>query len=568
MPDIMLRKTMIVIAVVVVIIVIAASVSIYELEKKPAPKTLTYYSQYDVSTLDPADAYDSGSFIPIQNTYDTLVTYPLTTISTLAPDLATSWNVSSNGLVYTFHLRHNVTFSNGDPMTAADVVFSFDRILTMNSPSSGVAWIDSQDLNTSSIVAVNNYTVQFTLEHKFNPFLETLATVEPNGIVDKKVVEANGGVTANTDNSYMTNNTVGTGPYMVQSWTKGQQVVLVQNPHSWRTWNTSHYAKIVMLLNQQPSTAVSAAKSGAATVADIPFSEAPSLANATNIKVVASTVPRTKMIAFDLNSSNNFMNNTSVRQALSWAFPYQQVIDTAFLTYASPLNGPVASQIYLGSQSMPGKNFTYNLSMAAKILDNAGFTNNSNHLRFGGTALTLYTESSVGWEVTAGQLYQAALAKVGITLSVKNVPSSTFDSEQGTNSWDMMIARWGPDYNDPSDYALPFVGGSSIGGDTYGTHYNNTTINNAILDAMSTTNTTNETNDYMKVWEVQNVNPSLIYMAVTDHIAAVSNTLTNFSYNAIITYNFFFYYPASTSGSSSSAIVGEPAVAPAVKFSL
>lgn len=552
----MLRRSGAIIAVILAIIVIGSSVYVfYHGKSQPVAKTLTYYAQYDVSSLDPADAYDSGSFIPIQNSYDTLITYPMTTIGTLVPDLATSWNVSSNGLVYTFHLRHNVTFSNGDPLTAQDVVFTFDRILTMNSPSSGVAWIDSQDLNTSSIVALGNYTVQFTLTHVFNPFLETLATVEPNGIVDKKVVEAHGGVAANQDNGWMTNNTVGTGPYTVLSWIKEQQVVLVPNPHYWGRGNSSHYTRIVILLNTQPSTAVSAARSGSATIADIPFSEAASLSGSTNIKVISSPVPRTKMVAFDINSTDSFMANQSVRVALSWAFPYKQVIDTAFLTYASPLNGPVPKQIYLGSQSMPTKYYGYNISKAASILDQAGFTNNSNGQRFNGTALTFYAESTVGWETTIGQLYQASLAKIGITLNVKSVPSSTFGAEQSTNTWDMMVARWGPDYNDPSDYALPFVGGAYIGGDAYGTHYNNSVINSAILDAMSTTNLTKEIADYHVVWGQENMNPSLIFVAVTDHIAAVSNSLTNFSYNAIITYNFFHYYPSPLGGSSAAYVV-------------
>lgn len=563
----MLRRTMLIIVVAIVVIVVISAVSaafLLQPKHSTTSKTLVYYSQYDVQTLDPADAYDSGSFIPIQNSYDTLVTYPMTTIGQLIPGLATSWNVSSNGLVYTFHLRHNVKFSNGDSFTAQDVVFTFQRVLEMNSPSSGVAWIDSQDLNSSSIVALDNYTVQFTLTHVFNPFLETLATAEPNAIVDMKAVKANGGVVANKDNSWMANNTVGTGPYKVQSWTKAQQVVLVQNPNYWGGWNGTHYTKIVILLNTQPATAISASRSGAATLADIPFSQASSLNNATNLKVISNAVPRTKLIGFDLNSSHTFMANKSVRIALSWAFPYQQVISTAFQSYATPLNGAVPTQIYLGQQAMPSKYYSYNLAKAAAILDQAGFTNNSNGQRFNGTALTIYSDSAVAWQTTVDQLYQAALAKIGITLDIKSVPASTGYSVQGTNQWDMMIDTWGPDYNDPSDYALPFIGGAAIGGDVYSTHFNDSIINNAILNAMVTTSTQTEISDYNAVWVEANQNPSLIYVAVTDHIAAVSNTLTNFSYNAIITYNFYHYFPSTA---TSSVVTQSPLMARADHYS-
>ncbi len=555
------------IVVAVVVILVVAGVAAYFLLSGPAPaaqRTLVYYSQYDIQTLDPADAYDSGSFIPIQNSYDTLISYPLTTISEFAPALALNWTISSDGLTYTFYLRHNVKFSNGNPFTADDVVYTFQRVLRMNSPSSGVAWIDSQDLNTSSIKALDAYTVQFKLTHVFNPFLQTLATAEPNAIVDKETVEANGGITNGQDNPWMTNNTVGTGPYMVQSWTRGQQVVMVRNPNYWGSTSGPHYDKVVMLLNVQPSTAISAARSGDATIADIPFTQVASLSNATNVNVEVSAVPRTYMVGFDINSTHSFMANASVRQALSWAFPYDQVIANAFQGYASPLNGPVPKQIYLGTESMPTKYFSYNLGKAAAILDAAGYTNVSGH-RFGGAALTFWTISSVGWHTTVAQLYQAALAKIGVTLDIHNVPESVVSATQHTNTWDMMINAWGPDYNDPSDYALPFVGSAAIGGDTYHTVYANATIDNALLDAMSTTSLAQEIADYRTVWTVQTQNPSLIWMCVAQHIAAVQKTLTNFTYNAIITYNFFFYLPSSSVGASS-LTVGS-AVAPQTRLS-
>ena len=529
--------------VAVLAIIVVAGLADYFLLTPPASKVLVYYSQYDIQSLDPADAYDSGSFIPLQNCYETLVTYPVENITTLLPDLATSWNVSSDGRVYTFNLRQNVKFSNGDPFTSDDVVYSFQRILTMNSPSSGVAWIDSQEMNSSSIKALDPYTVQFTLSHPFSPFLETLATVEPNGIVDKAVVEAHGGVVANQDNTWMAANAVCTGPYIIQSWTHGQQVLMVENPTYWRGWNGPHYDKVAMLLNQQPSTAIAAAKSGDATIADIPFDQAPSLANATNFKIESSPVPRTKLMTFNLNSTHSFMKDQNVRVALSWAFPYNDVINQAFKGYAADLNGPVAAQIYLGQESEPSKYFSFDLQKAASILDQAGYTKGANGLRFNGTALVLYSESTEAWATTIDELYQSALSQIGVVTDIHSVPPSTVYAARKGSGWDLMIVTWGPDYNDPSDYALPFVGSAAIGGDTYNTSYNNSVIDSALLDAMLTQDTSREIADYHTVWDQANRNPNMIFMAVTTNVAAVSNTLSNYSYNAIITYNFYFYTP-------------------------
>jgi peptide/nickel transport system substrate-binding protein len=529
--------------IVVVALVVVGAVAGYWITRPPPSAILTYYSEYDIATLDPADAYDSGSFIPIQNCYDTLVGYPVDSISTLVPVLATDWSVSSDGLVYTFNLRKNVKFSNGNPLTAEDVVYTFQRILTMNSPSSGVAWIISQDLDINSVKALDDYTVQFTLTHPFNPFLQTLATVEPSGIVDKETVEAHGGVAANEDNQWMTENTVGTGPYVVESWTRGQQVTMVKNPNYWGGWNGRHYDKIVMLLNQQPSTSISAAMSGAATIADIPFDQAETLSGATNFKMISHPVPRTKLLTFDVKSVHTFMADKAVRVALSWAFPYDDVIAQAFRGYAAPLNGPVPAQIYLGVESNPTKYYSFDLDKAAAVLDQAGYVKNADGLRFDGTALTLYSDSTYAWATTAGQLYQSALTKIGIVTDLRSVPASTRLAVQKTNEWDMMIVTWGPDYNDPNDYALPFVGSTAVAGDVYYTGYSNPVIDDALIRAMETTDTAEQTKYYTTVWEQANQDPNMIFMAVTSHIAAVSNSLTNFSYNAITTYNFYAYTP-------------------------
>lgn len=552
----MMRRTMVAVAIILVAIVVGSSVAYVELSGKsgsaPKQNTLTYYSEHGVVSTDPADAYDLGGYIVLQNTYDTLVTYQATSISKVIPDLATNWTESSNGLVYTFNLRHGVKFANGDALTAQDVVYTFDRILTMNSPSTGVAWIDSQDLNTSGIKAIGNYTVQFTLTMPFSPFLVTLAAVEPNGIVDEKVVQANGGVIANQDNPYMENNTAGSGPYYVQSYTKGQEIVLAENPYYWKGWTSPHYTKVVMYLDSSASTAVSAAKSGQATLADIAeFSEAQSLESASNFKIVATPIPYTSMVDFNLNSSNSFMANQSVRQALSWAFPYNQTLSTAFKGFAEPLNGSIPSNVYLGQQSEPYRYYNYNLSRASKILDAAGFTNDSQGQRFNGTALSIYDESPQSWMVTEATLFQNALAKIGIVTDIHSVPTSTYFQVQTTNKWDIMTVDWVLDYNDPSDFAIPFAGSLSIGGDTDLTYYNNSIVDNAILDGMSTTNVTQEIADYHTVWAQENLNPNNIWVATIDYTVAVSNTLSNYSFNAVLMYDFYFYIPATTSAGTS-----------------
>jgi PKD repeat protein len=106
--------------------------------------TMVYYTIGEPRTLDPADAYDKASTEVIFSIYEGLITYKRNDTKTFYPSLATDWNVSDDSLTWTFNLRENVKFSNGNDFTAEDVKYSFDRVLIMNAPESGVSWILSQ----------------------------------------------------------------------------------------------------------------------------------------------------------------------------------------------------------------------------------------------------------------------------------------------------------------------------------------------------------------------------------------------------------------------------------------
>ena len=122
------------------------------------PQVIVFYAATEVLSLDPMDAYDTMSFIPIQNMYDTLITYPGVDIGNYTGCLATSWTVSDDGYWYNFTLRQGVKFSNGNAFTAEDVNFSIQRIMTMPTET-GVEWILTQDVDQNSCTVIDDYHV-------------------------------------------------------------------------------------------------------------------------------------------------------------------------------------------------------------------------------------------------------------------------------------------------------------------------------------------------------------------------------------------------------------------------
>ena len=248
------------------------------------PTTFTEASFGDADTLDPALSYDTASGNIIQNVYQTLVFYDGEKPSDFVPMLADSWDVSTDGQTFTFHLHPGVKFQNGDPMTASDVAYSFQRgvlqggtaspqwllaaaflgssisdIAEVVDPSgaldddkASLAKADPAKLKaaceqmTAAVVADDTAnTVTMKLAQPWGPFLPTIAQGW-GSVMDKAWTVKNGGWDGSCDtwqNFYAPTSADdplskvmnGTGPFSLDHWTAGQEIVLVKNPTYWGT---------------------------------------------------------------------------------------------------------------------------------------------------------------------------------------------------------------------------------------------------------------------------------------------------------------------------------------------
>lgn len=208
---------------------------------------------------DPHVGFEDIYRVMIKATYDTLVTFRGNDLSKIVPGAATSWTVSPDAATYTFTLNPAVKFNSGTPLTSADVVFSYQRLHTLQGPPSSLA--DAID----SVTAPDPKTVVIKLKAPDVTFLTQLTQVN-FAILDSKAMQANGGTDAadakdkDKASAYLETHSLGSGPFQIKEYVVGEKLVLGLNPNSWRP--APFYKAIIFQNVEGPEAQIAAVKRG------------------------------------------------------------------------------------------------------------------------------------------------------------------------------------------------------------------------------------------------------------------------------------------------------------------
>lgn len=344
---------------------------------------------------DAQDNMQSAGFM-LRGTYEALVTYKTQEKVELEPCLATSWDVSADGLIYTFHLRQNVLFHDGTPFTAQAVKLSFDRIMTLKLGKLG--YIEGI---VSSVEVVDDFTVRILLTSPVASILSRLANipiVSPTPILQHPEDMAK---------EWYANNMDGTGPYMLDYFDPPAETALKRFDAYWGGWEGKHFDEIRFVTVPDALTARQMLLAGdvdgmwSALVEDFAALKANP-----DVQLVPGSPPTYYTIAF--NCLKFPTNNRRVREAISLAFDFETLVE---LIGGRPLNdsirGPVAETNGYFDSSLPAPE--YNLERAKTLLAEAGFP--------GGKGLPpIELVWSRVWDVEAKavQVLQEGLTQIGI----------------------------------------------------------------------------------------------------------------------------------------------------------
>ena len=302
----------------------------------PNPDVLVVTVNDDVFNLDPAavNGNDVGMNV-ILNVYDRLVALAPedgAVIPSLATDVPSVDNglLSEDGLTYTFPLREGVVFSDGTEMTAEDFKYSWDRVVEMNLPEGQAPLFE----NVAATTVVDDLTFEVTLSQVDASFLAFLAAHPAASVVSQDAVEGNGGIAAGQPNEFMAQNMVGTGPYTLASWERGDRMSFDINPDYWG--EPAHLPVRWELIVDSPATGLQAREYD---IVDISPTDVPSfdgiehavvntdildlqvLQIGMNMNIAEGALPEGDTIPLD------FFQDVRVRQAFNYAFDYQGYID-------------------------------------------------------------------------------------------------------------------------------------------------------------------------------------------------------------------------------------------------
>lgn len=388
-----------------------------------------------IQTLDPALGQGDIAMQVMDSVYGKLVVYRGSDATQVYPNLATSWDISDNGLTYTFHLRQGVKFHNSDEFSADDVVYSINRVLKVNKAAASI--LKNVDITLDSARKVGPYTVSVTIGH-VHPTFTVLASLETVYMMDETWVNSH-------DDTYISDHENGTGPYIVESWVKKQQMTLVQFPNYWKGWEGKHVTKVILRVVPEYSTRLLELLKGTVDTAYVPADHLADVEGNSGI-VVNQTGFESYVLYIHINCQWKYFKDKRVREALAYSFPYDPTVKVAYKNTAFKAEGLIAKGIFGYPAEMEGHWYHQDLNKAKELLAEAGYPNGLPE------PITMFYDTGRTSREKFGLMWQAALAKIGITLKVQPQDWPTLAERVDKGDLPLYASGWYADVPDGMTY--------------------------------------------------------------------------------------------------------------------
>ncbi|MBW2056607.1 MAG: ABC transporter substrate-binding protein [Deltaproteobacteria bacterium] len=437
-------------------------------EAAKLPKDILVFASTDsITTWDPSAAYSTeSSYMP--NIYETLIwVSPPGSDKPFQPGLAEDWRVDDNGLKWTFYLRKGVKFHDGGMLTAQVVKDSIERTMKMGK---GAAFIFSP---LKEIKTLSDYAVQFILKEPA-PFDRIIASANAAWIISPKAV-------GNDRKWFDQGREAGCGPYMLESWKPDEEIIFRRFDDYWKGWEGPHFTRIVVKIVKEATVAEQMLEAGVADLATRIPTESFRTFDAKECCELLKG-PSFMNYYIHLNTAKFPFNNKLIRQAVSYAIPYKDIIDVSVAGFGRQAVGPVPNGQFGHDDTL--FQYTYDLDKAKSLMAQAGYPNGiKDRLMF-----TYASENPA--EKAFAPLVKEALGRIGIEVDIRPmIWTAQWELMKGgpEKAHHMAAVMWWPTFSDPYEtlYSLWHVEEKPYWNFSY---YKNPEFDRTILEAYSTPN--------------------------------------------------------------------------------
>jgi peptide/nickel transport system substrate-binding protein len=408
-----------------------------------AQGTLIVGMQYEPVTLDPHVTGQANAIRILNNAFDTLIYAD--DQGGLNPHLATSWEISDDGLTYTFTLREGVTFHDGTPFNAEAVRFTFERIM------------DPATLSQSAISAIapyassevlGDYQIRFTLSEPSAIWLRNIAT-GPVGIVSPAGVAALGDRFARTP--------VGSGPFIITEWIDKDSVVMVKNPdYAWAPeavghQGPAHLDRLVFRFIPENQVRFGTLETGETNIIeDVPALFVRFLDANPSLELVSVPYPGSAR-QFMINTQTFPTDDVAVRRAILLATNVEGIIASLYAGVPPIGNGPMTASTYGAVVGIYRDTYPYDPEAAKQVLDEAGWVVGADGIRVkDGQRLALVANvlADVPEYGELTQVVQAQVRDIGMDMSLKSLSRSPWFASNAEGDYNLVgMALWNTDPN-------------------------------------------------------------------------------------------------------------------------
>ncbi|AMJ63860.1 ABC transporter substrate-binding protein [Bosea sp. PAMC 26642] len=377
----------------------------------------------DLVSLDPIATSDNASIFAQLLVFDTLLR-PSKDATKLEPGLAESWQVSADGLTYSFKLRE-AKFSDGTPVTAGDVAFSLKRAGSDASNwkrfFAGIDQIETPD----------DRTVVLKLKKVFTPLLNNLALFS-SAILPQKAFEAASGT--------FFEKPIGSGPFTVAAWNKGQGLSLKKNANYWQAGKPDLDGAELMVIPEGNSRVLKLQAGEIDAALEIPLNQMQGLSRAGTIKTAVANVLRSDFVL--MNTKKKPFDDVRVRQALNYAIDKEGLVKALLYGAGKVSNSPMPPMAYADPDLKP---YAHDIAKAKALLKEAGYAD--------GFKTSLLVHSGRPLHRQLGQALQSALAQIGVTAEIRLVEGGTHWSTTKAGDYEMAVSYASSDTIDPDQMA-------------------------------------------------------------------------------------------------------------------